>query len=182
MDADRRQTVTGITRADRPARYHGSTMDQRTSTNVLSHLFSRSLCRVIPGLFLGLALALGGCQRTISDGDIEPISLTELRQQLDASRNEVALVDARSAKSFAAERIPGARNLQITSVSGKDDALDPELASYGLIAVYGDDPGSAPARALVKRMLSSGYTTVKMYMGGLSEWKRAKLPTEKGPR
>lgn len=136
----------------------------------------------MPGLFLGLALAVGGCQRTISDGDIEPISLTELRQQLDANKGEVAILDARSAQSFAAERIPGARNLQITSVSGKEDALDPGLASYSLIAVYGDDPGSAPARALVKRMLSSGYTTVKMYMGGLSEWKRAQLPTDKGPR
>ncbi len=182
MDADCCQSVTGITRAGPLARYHGSTMDQRTRTNVLSRLFTGSRRRVIPGLFLGVALALGGCQRTISDGDIEPISLTELRQQLDAKKGEVAIVDARSAQSFTAERIPGARNLQITGVSGKEDAIDPVLASHGLIAVYGDDPGSAPARALVKRMLSSGYTTVKMYMGGLSEWKRAQLPTDKGPR
>lgn len=56
--------------------------------------------------------------------------------------------------------------------------VDPALDRYGQLVVYGDDPGTGSAVAMTKRLMMTGYKKVRMFMGGMSEWKRAGLPVE----
>jgi hypothetical protein len=59
--------------------------------------------------------------------------------------------------------------------------VDPRLARFKGLIVYGDDPGSGVARATTKRLMRTGYKGVKMFAGGLSEWKSAGLKLEGAP-
>lgn len=87
------------------------------------------------------------------------------------------LVDPRASEDFVTGHIPGARNLLLSQVNPKRDR-DPELEKYDVLIVYGDNPGSAPARAMVKRLLALGYDDVKWFPGGFEEWRDARLPTD----
>lgn len=38
------------------------------------------------------------------------------------------------------------------------------------VIVYGDNPGSTPARAMVKRLIQAKVRNVWLFSGGLQEW------------
>lgn len=82
----------------------------------------------------------------------------------------VLLVDPRHPRDFEAGRIPGARNLRLSEVP-PESRVDRSLDRYGTIVVYGNDPASASARAMTKRLLAIGYSSVRWFPGGLEEWK-----------
>jgi len=132
---------------------------------------------------LVLLAGLAGCQGDISDADIER-SAVALRQVQDAvdkpGRNEL-LVDARSRKEWEAKRIPSAINLASTQVAGVKGQVDPRLDTFDRLIVYGDNPGSAPARALTKKLVLTGYRDVRFFPGGILEWEGAGLPTRSNP-
>ena len=140
------------------------------------------------GLIIGIGLggAGGGCTEKTSDATIKDMPLAELRQHLkdqESSKDKdvVVVLDARSGKEFAAGHIPDARNLTLDAIPDRKDELDPRLTRYGYRVVYGNDPGSAVAMAVTKRMLGAGYSDVYLFRGGLEEWKRAGLPVITGP-
>lgn len=125
------------------------------------------------------SLLAGGCETHITDSDIQPINLTTLRKVMeDRSENKWVLLDARSTAEFEAERLPGAVHRPLDTFTGRKGDIDPAIAKFALITVYGNNPGSAPAKAVAKRMLASGYEEVYMYFGGLEEWRRSGLATE----
>jgi rhodanese-related sulfurtransferase len=139
--------------------------------------------RVMVWALLGVcsALVLGGCNTAVTDQDIKDIPLVTLRKMLeDKKPGRWALIDARSPSDFAREHLPDAQNRPLDTFSGRKGDIDPALAMNATIVVYGDDPGSATAKGVVKRMLTSGYEEVYMYMGGLEEWRRSGLATVKG--
>ncbi len=68
--------------------------------------------------------------------------------------------------------MPGAVNLRLPDVR-EDDPKAPELKQYSRLIVYGDNPGTAVARAMFKRLHAVGYGGVKFYAGGLEEWTRS---------
>jgi rhodanese-related sulfurtransferase len=122
---------------------------------------------------LAVIAALAGCENTTRDTDIRPVRLSELRTLLDreraGDRNVILLIDPRPEKRFAEGHIPGARNIRLPQIDPKRDR-DPFIESHEQIVVYGDDPASASARGMVKRLLASGYKRVRLYAGGLGEW------------
>jgi rhodanese-related sulfurtransferase len=133
-------------------------------------------------LLIGLCAAAGvltGCGDTISDADIEFVGLSDVRAVVQERSGNARLIDPRSAEEFAAGRIPGAVNLPLTRVPDGKDSLDPGLARFKRLIVYGNDPGSGLARAVTKRLMRSGAKDVKMFAGGLSEWTRAGLRVER---
>jgi rhodanese-related sulfurtransferase len=151
---------------------------------VLRHTrkFGKGLVNLVIGAaVLGATLAgLGGCSKQITDRDVVPITLVEVRAIVESPRpGHVLLIDPRSPASFAAGHLPGARNLQLAEVRS-ERGTDPAMERYGELVVYGDDPGTASAVAMTKRLMMTGYKNVRMYMGGLSEWKRAGLRVEEG--
>lgn len=135
------------------------------------------------GLAIGavlLGISAGGCSKQTTDRDIQPISLTEVRALLDSPRaGSTLLIDPRPPSVFAAGHIPGARNMQLSEVR-QEAGVNPTLDRYGQLVVYGDDPGTGSAVAMTKRLMMTGYKNVRMFMGGMSEWRRAGLPVESG--
>lgn len=79
------------------------------------------------------------------------------------------LIDPRSERRFAEAHIPGARNIRLPQVDPARDR-DPGIERFRAIVVYGDDPASASARAMTKRLLAAGYRGVRLYAGGIKEW------------
>lgn len=133
---------------------------------------------------LALAMAasvLSGCNDKISDKDIEYIPLAQVRMYVQEKPGVARLLDPRPPQDFVKGHIPGAENLQLSQVSEDKDSIDPALARYKLLIVYGDDPGSGVAGAMTKRLMRAGASDVKMFAGGLAEWSRAGLPVEKSP-
>jgi rhodanese-related sulfurtransferase len=142
---------------------------------------ARSVINFAAAGSLALAgLNLAGCNNDVTDADLERriISLPDVRKEL-AGKSPPLLIDARSRQDFAIEHISGAVNMGVTSVSGIKGDTDARLLAYPMLIVYGQDPASAGARALGKRMLATGYDDVQFFAGGLSAWKQAGLPTNK---
>ena len=128
-----------------------------------------------PGLVACLVAAaalIGGCKAEITDADIKDISITKVKSLVDDPKSGVVLIDARAPQDFSACHIPGAKNIPMTSFTGREGDLDPTITKGKTIVVYGDNPGSSIARGTTKRMLASGYEGVFFFGGGLSEWKR----------
>lgn len=129
-------------------------------------------------------MLLGGCTPKITQESIIDMPLKDVRSHLADQAGQkdpsiILLIDARSAKAFAAEHIPDARNLTLADFPDRLDKqgdLDPRIDRFDYKVVYGEDRGSIVAQALVKRMLGRGYEDVYMFMGGLEEWKKAGLP------
>jgi rhodanese-related sulfurtransferase len=113
---------------------------------------------------------LGGCERKTRDTDIQIISLSEMKTLMDRREGQIVLVDPRPVAAYEAGHIPGARNIQLPQVPPQGGA-DPSLAAYRHIVVYGEDPGSAVARGMTKRLLAVGHRGVRLYAGGMREWR-----------
>lgn len=128
---------------------------------------------------------LGGCHDTINDGDIQFATLTQTRSLLQDKPGVARAIDVRTAKDFDAAHIPGAMNLDLANVSENKDSIDPALARYKSVIVYGQDPGSGTARAMAKRLMRAGHNGVLMFSGGMAEWTGAGLKVDgtgvKGP-
>jgi rhodanese-related sulfurtransferase len=128
------------------------------------------------------AAGLGGCTKQYSDRDIRPITLADVRKLAASDKpSAVLLVDPRPPADYQTAHLPGARSLGLSEVKSKSDGnLNPELAAYTELIVYGDDPASAIARAMTKRLMEAGHERVRMFAGGLSEWRRAGLRVDTG--
>ncbi len=126
-----------------------------------------------------LGATLTGCTE-ISDEDIKLISVAEVRQlQITAEKEPkaVLLIDPRSEAAYKHSHLPGAMNLELRPQM-RDQGIDPRLANYKAIVVYGDNPGSSAARGMTKRLMFVGYDDVKLFAGGLEEWKGLQYPVE----
>ncbi len=126
-----------------------------------------------------------GCSKEVSDRDIKTIALADaarLHARSQSEPLEALFIDPRSKAMFDASRIAGARHLQLTA-DDIDRGTDPAINRYETLVVYGNDPGSAIARAMAKRMMAIGYSKkkVKLMPEGLSAWDRAGLPVERAP-
>lgn len=140
---------------------------------------------VLSILWVGFFLGLGGCQRQISDARIDVITLAEAVEFFEESGGaepSVAFLDARRDSIFIKGTIEGARQLRPDDVDLRAD-LDPKFESKDALIVFGQNPSTAVARAMCKRLLEAGYNSmltsrVKFYPGGYDEWLATGLPVE----
>ncbi len=104
---------------------------------------------------------------------------------------ELIILDARPVAQWRAQRIAGARNLQLGDVRPgamlvptwepndlrtvkAENAGEPRsdrLADYDTILIYGADPSSATPYALAKKLRGLNYTNVYILEGGLHAWR-----------
>lgn len=139
----------------------------------------RAIC--LSALVIAVGAGLTGCESHVSDRDITLIELAEVRKLASSDKPEkVRFVDPRSAEEFAVGHIPGAMNVQLYDVSGRKGDLEPSMAKAEWVVVYGDDPGTAIARAMTKRLLAAGQDGTRLFAGGLSAWAASGMPVEKG--
>lgn len=150
-------------------------------TNQMKPMIStpQTIAKCLMALMICAAAGLlGGCHDTINDGDIQFATLTETRALLQDKPGVARAVDVRMAKDYDAAHIPGALNLDLARVSENKDSIDPALARYKTLVVYGQDPGSATARAMAKRLMRAGHSGVMMFSGGMAEWTGAGLKVD----
>lgn len=137
--------------------------------------------RLCASIVLGLAMAMSaGCQNKVTDKDIKYFDTIEVRRLLDERPDSILLIDARAPDDFAEAHLPGARNILLSDMP-RDSERDPEIASYKLLVVYGQDPASGLAKALTKRLKDLGYTGIRMYFGGIAEWIASGYDVESSP-
>ena len=126
-------------------------------------------------------LLLGACERTTRDTDIKLVSVAEVRQLIDqrarGKPDLVILIDPRPKKYYEQARLPGARHLTLADVQPRA-TVDPSISRYDNIIVYGDDPASASARGMTKRLMAVGYRGVRLFAGGMKEWTTRGFATE----
>ncbi len=138
---------------------------------------------VLCGLAGGLLCGMGGCKGNLSDKKIEFIDLNRAMELYDEGLSDdeaVLFIDVRKHSRFDAGHIKGARNIRVNEIDLRYDA-DPELLKYDNLVVYGENPGSASARAMAKRMIEGGYNTmlkdrVRLFLGGWIVWESTGLP------
>lgn len=128
------------------------------------------------------AALLGGCNTDVTDDNLDKLAvkLPEVRTMVEKGRvgKDVMLADVRGQTDFQAGHIPGSTAFKIGSISGVKGDVDPRLASYKSIIIYGQDPASVSARGLAKKMLVCGYDNVRFFPEGFAAWKQAGLPTQ----
>lgn len=134
----------------------------------------------VPGMAVAAVLA-GGCESRMTDASIRMISVEEVRhlteKAAEGDSEAVLLIDARPASHYAEIHLPGAVNIPLQQIDPERER-DPRIRRYENLVVYGDDPASATARALTKRLMSTGYEGVRMFAGGLAEWRARGYPLE----
>jgi rhodanese-related sulfurtransferase len=133
--------------------------------------------RTIPYLLSAIAVfASTGCSTSVSDKAITNIAIADASKKIEAGSSGTVFVDARSASEHAERRIPGSIHIDLRE-------FDPQAPPAVLrrareIVVYGNDPGSATAIALTKRILKADFKKVYFMRDGLNGWVARSLPTE----
>ena len=132
--------------------------------------------------FLGLA---AGCMgpRKVSDKDIKAVSISRVLELVESQRGDpgerkLLLIDSRASAKYRAGHLPGAENILLSGID-PNKKRDKRMDSYDEIVVYADNPGSASARGLVKRMLVMRYDDVRLFAGGYDQWVTSGLDVEK---
>jgi rhodanese-related sulfurtransferase len=104
---------------------------------------------------------------------IPEVDVQTLARQLRGQ--EVVLIDVREREEFAAERIPGAVSMPLST-------FDPQQAAargQGKPVVISCLAGPRATRAAAA-MVAAGTPTPILFRGSLTGWKEAGLPTETG--
>src|SRR5213078_2620021 len=124
---------------------------------------------------------LGACERTTRDTDIKLVRIADVRAMVDrqarGQKDVIGLIDPRPAKYYLQAHLPGARNITLPQIDPKT-SIDPAIERFGTIVVYGDDPASAEARGMTKRLMAVGYSGVRLFAGGIREWTERGYPVE----
>lgn len=144
-------------------------------------MISRSLHRIGAAL-IAIPVALSGCDRETRDTDIRIITVSEAKNLFDrVNRGETGaalFLDPRPAAEFDRGHIPNARNFTLAQIK-PTARIDPRIDRFSNLVVYGDNPASATARGLTKRLIAVGYDDVRFFAGGLEEWSGRGYPVDK---
>ena len=115
-----------------------------------------------------------GCTQRVSDETIQPITTADLQRRIQDKPNEVLMIDARSADAFAQGHIPGAVHMTLPQIDPEQP--DPQIQKYKTVIVYGQNPGSVTAKAMVKRFMKTGVKNARLLEGGIDAWRARGLP------
>jgi rhodanese-related sulfurtransferase len=105
------------------------------------------------------------------DYDIKTIERKDLKAKLD-NGDDFRLIMAMHEWGFRAAHIPG--SLHYNTVQEAHDALD----LNDEIVVYCTDPACVASQFAYQWLVESGYTNVRRYEGGLSDWAAAGYPLD----
>jgi rhodanese-related sulfurtransferase len=102
------------------------------------------------------------------------ITREELRVLLD--RQAVILIEALSSAAYEAGHLPGAINVPGDLSAGLAARLAPDPAAT--VVVYCSGPACGRSKVTAAKFTRLGYTDVRVYAGGKSDWADAGLPFE----
>ena len=122
-----------------------------------------------------LPVGMSACSTTMSDRAVARINTTDAaRRHGDKS---ALFIDARPEAAYNRGHIPGAINIRLGELSYTD--RDARLLGRSPLIVYGENPSSATALALAKRMMDLEYENIIYYEPGFTGWRSAGLPIER---
>ncbi len=104
---------------------------------------------------------------------VETITRDALKQKMD-SGEEFTLVNVLSPEQFEREHIPGSVNIPLDQV---EEEFPKQFDEDDDIVVYCASPSCQASPKAAEKLDSMGFTNVKDYEGGLSDWKE-EYPTE----
>ena len=120
------------------------------------------------------SLILPGCETKVSDNDIRLVSVPKLATWLNENPDRYLVLDARRPPDFDQGHIPSARRIDLTDINPQSP--DPSWERFRGFVVYGENAGSARAKAITKRLLQASYPGVTLLEGGFESWERAGQP------
>ena len=103
--------------------------------------------------------------------DIETISREDLKQKIDRG-DDFKLVMALHEWAYKAKHIPG--SLNFPTVEDAMNALDKDDE----IVVYCSNVACVGSQYAYRSLVEAGYTNVRRYAGGLTDWDDAGYPFE----
>jgi len=103
--------------------------------------------------------------------DIKTISRDDLRAKLDAG-DDIKLVMVLHEWAYEAMHIPGSIRFETPEKAFADLDQDDE------IVVYCSDVACVASQFAYRALVKHGYTNVRRYAGGLSEWQASGYPLE----
>jgi rhodanese-related sulfurtransferase len=106
---------------------------------------------------------------------VPTIGRDELYEKL-TSGEELVIVDALPPMSFAHSHLPGAINIPPERCDSAAKRLPDKSAA---IVVYCANPECESSIETAERLRALGYTHVRHYPGGKTEWREAGLPLER---
>ena len=109
--------------------------------------------------------------------ELPHISRDELRAKIESGEDFV-LVDALAPMSYARSHLPGAINLPLEWVDERAPRRVPDLDTE--IVVYCIDVACTSSVFVGERLRHLGYTNVRHYADGKTDWMEAGLPLEGG--
>lgn len=108
------------------------------------------------------------------DYEVETIEREELKEKLDRG-DDVKLVMAMHEWGFRSAHIPG--SLHFNTVEEARSGLDKDDE----IVVYCSDPACVASQFAYRWLVDSGYSNVRRYSGGISDWAAAGYTLESDP-
>jgi len=107
----------------------------------------------------------------------QPVLLAEVRE---LAAGAAVLVDARDAALYADGHLPGALSLPLGEVEAQLPGFRQKVAAEKTLVTYCNGYGCPDSFDLGLRLIREGYRDVRVYEGGLPEWRDAGLPVAKG--
>lgn len=108
------------------------------------------------------------------DYEIKTIEREELKAKLDRG-DDFKLVMAMHEWGFRVAHIPGSLHYNTVDEAKQDLDLDDE------IVVYCTDPACVASQFAYRWLIEAGYTNVRRYSGGVSDWAAAGYELESDP-
>ena len=103
----------------------------------------------------------------------QPVMLAEVRDLLAAGARPV---DARDQAQFADGHLPGALSLPLGEFEERLDAFRRQVAAGETLVLYCSGYGCPDSFDLGVLLLAAGYQDVRVFEGGVPEWRDAGLP------
>jgi len=109
-----------------------------------------------------------------------PAMVTRDQAQVYFDSGTAAFIDARHEFDYKLGHIRGAINIPLRMYETKKAALD-TIPKSRLLVVYCDGAECNSSIELSVKLTKDGYTDVKIFFGGWSEWTSSNLPIDKSP-
>lgn len=110
-------------------------------------------------------------------GTAATLSITELKRRMDSNRNDILVLDVRSAGEYAGPlgHIAGSRHIAVSELPNRLAELN-DYRDHAIAVICRTDRRSASA---VEQLRRSGFNNLLLVRGGMEEWNREGFPVEK---
>lgn len=129
--------------------------------------------RLVLDAFAGRLAPPATAVQSAADQLPPPVLLAEVRELLAAGARPV---DAREAAQFADGHLPGALSLPLGEFDAQLDGFRLQVAEGETLVLYCSGYGCPDSFDLGLLLIAAGYLDVRVFEGGLPEWRDAGLP------